>query len=313
MQSLQIHNDGATPIELDEEVSIATAAYGNAKVTAICLEAILGSATGSYELILVDDCSPDNGETRALFAHTRSRHPNTKVFGFPQNLEYSGSVNAVLSHATGRWIFFISNDIFVTPSYLRALLEVTRSDAALGIVRGTSNFVDNGGRVSHNIPLPGAISSLNELNEFSLRQLTTNGYAWESDPFLVGDAFLVTRSVVDRIGTYDPRFYGYFADPDYGVRATTAGFRLALVRGAFAYHMRAANFDWLPEKERQQKLHRRWGRVHENWARFKWKYNLPVALDYSGVASIPWQELVSQTFDARRDYSPPGDYLDYLL
>jgi GT2 family glycosyltransferase len=297
---------------LSEEVSIATAAYGNAKATAVCLDAILSSASGSYELILVDDCSPDNGETRALFEATRARHANTKIFCFTQNLEYSGSVNAVLSHAVGRWVIFISNDIFVTPSYLHALLEVARSDSNLGILRGSSNFVDNG-LVSHNIQPSRPIGSLADLNEFSLRQLTANGHAWEADPFLVGDAFLVSRAVIDRIGTYDPRFYGYFADPDYGVRARIAGFRLALVRGAFAYHMRDANFSWLPKEQAQQKLARRWGRVHENWARFKGKYDLPLTTDYPGVNSIPWAELASRSLDMGRDYSPPGDYSRFLV
>jgi len=301
-----------SPIELGADVSIATAAYGNAKVTAVCLEAILSAATGSYELILVDDCSPDKGEIRALFTAAKSRHANTKIFGFQQNLEYSGSVNAVLSHAAGQWIFFISNDVFVTPSYLHAVLNVAQSQAQLGILRGTSNFVDNG-LASHNVQPQRSIASLPELNEFGAQRLTTEGYAWQPDPFLVGDAFLVTRAVVDRIGSFDPRFFGYFADLDYGVRTTIAGFQLALVPGAFAFHQRDANFAWLPEELRQQKLNRRWARVYENWARFKLKYDLPVSLEFPPVKDIPWEQLAKRSFDAQRDYSAPGDYSRFLL
>src|SRR5439155_11059883 len=55
-------------------------------------------------------------------------------------------------------------------------------------------------------------------------------------PMLIGDAMLVKRAVIDRIGVFDTRFYAYMADIDYGVRLHRAGFRHAIARGAWLHH-----------------------------------------------------------------------------
>lgn len=302
----------AGPALLGSDVSIATAAYGNAAVTQLCLQAILESARGDFELILVDDCSPDDGAVRRLFAETRRRHANTKVFCFTENLEYSGSLNSILSHASGKWILFVSNDIFVTPFYLRELLAAAQRHPRTGILRGSSNFVDNG-LASHNLPPTRPVQNLQDVFAVGAEMLAKYPDVLEPDPFLVGDAFLVQRAVLDRIGTLDPCFYGYFADSDFGLRARIAGFDTVVVRGAYAWHQRAANFSYLPQQQRAAKLSKRWERVFENWARFKMKYGFPVAMPYRDVRAIPWASLQQTEFDPNRHFCPPGDYRKYLL
>ena len=56
-------------ITLGSDVTIGISAYGNAKVTRHCLNCLLDSVDGDLELILVNDCSPDDGET--TFCRTR--------------------------------------------------------------------------------------------------------------------------------------------------------------------------------------------------------------------------------------------------
>jgi GT2 family glycosyltransferase len=299
-------------LTLGRDVTIATAAHGNVTTTALCLQAILASAVGDFELILIDDCSPDAASLRMLFDEAARRHQNTRIYSFTENLEYTGSVNAVLSQATGQRVFFISNDIFITPLYLRTLLALAASDPALGILRGSSNFVDNG-LPAHNLTPDRPVNNLTDLFAVAESCAQRFGHALLPDPFLVGDAFMVTRALIERIGTFDPAFYGYFGDPDFGLRARIAGFTLGVAPGAFAYHRRNANFEYLPAEQRQAKLHRRWMRVFENWARFKMKYGMPVPQPYTSIAAIDWDLLATTPFDPQRHYSAPGDYTRYLV
>jgi GT2 family glycosyltransferase len=273
------------------------------------LEALFNSAEGDFELLLVDDCSPDN--TLSLFQETKRRHPRTKVLSFDRNLEYSGSLNAIFSHAGGRWVLFLSNDIFVTPAYLRELFGVAQSDPAFGIVRGCSNFVDNA-RDTHNIKLPAPITSHEQLSAFAEEHAARFHGQHLVDDYLTGDAFMVSRAVLDRIGTLDPMFYGYFADHDYGLRTQIAGFKLVLARGAFAFHRRDANFTYLPETLRNQKVTLRWMRIFENWARFKLKYGLPVDLPYASFSNFDWAGLAHRPFTPETCYVPPADYTKFF-
>ena len=292
---------------LDDSISIGIAAHGNISTTLFALRALLASAYGNYELILVDDASPD--ETGALFELVQLVHQNTQVFRFTHNIEYSGSLNTILSHAGGKNIIFLSNDIFVTPSYLQQLLQVAQDKPNSGIVRGCSNFVDNG-LIPHNIKQYDVLDNFGLLFSYAeQRAADFTGQAID-DPFLTGDAFLITRRLLDDVGFVDPRFFGYFADHDLGVRARQAGFSPQVALGAFAWHQHGANMDYLPQTQRDEKVRARWARVNENWARFKDKYGLPVSLPYRGVRRIPWDGLSALPRTCR---VPPCDNSAFCL
>jgi GT2 family glycosyltransferase len=294
------------PLNVDDKLTIGISAYGNAATSRRCIEAVLKSLRGNFELLLVDDCSPDNGETLSLFLETKDLHPNTKVFSFESNQEYSGSLNAILSHAQGGQICFLSNDIIASPSYFKLILEAEEANGP-GIFRGSSNFVDNG-MESHNIKADQEINCLDDVASYAQSIASIYGPMAFEDMYLTGDAFLVSRPVLTKIGTFDPLFYGYFADSDFGIRCRNAGYSLFLVPGAWAYHDSGSNFAYLPQVLRQEKLRRRWARVHENWARFKLKYGLPVSLPYININDIPWETLSTMGYNPERDYQKPGDY-----
>ena len=300
---------GYPRIRLGNDITIGMSAHGNYKTTRDALTALFLSVEGDYELILVDDCSPDS--TLELFCCAADHHDNTRIFAFDSNLEYSGSLNAILSHASGKFILFISNDIFVTPAYISTLLDVANHSDKFGIVRGCSNFVDNG-RELYNVCIDKRFETFGDLFSTAAEIRERCGYELMEDDFLTGDAFLVTRELLESIGTLDPIFYGYFCDHDLGVRARRAGFHPVLAKGAFAAHMHTANFDYLPEEERIAKNNRRWGRVYENWARFKLKYGLPVNLPYSGVRNIPWDD-IAKPEESQQLYQPPGNYSDQCI
>jgi len=297
-------------VEANGSLTIGMAAHGNIQTTIFALRAILASVRGDFELILVDDASPD--ETGKLFELVSKLHMNTKIFRFSQNIEYSGSLNTILSHAHGNNIIFVSNDIFITPSYIRTILDVAEREPNAGLVRGCANFVDNGLPL-HTIRDCGDLDNFSSLFEYSQQRADTLSMSCHDDPFLTGDAFLVTRALLNRIGFIDPRFYGYFVDHDLGVRARRAGFRPLVAMGAFAWHQHGSNIDYLNPVEKEKKVKVRWARVNENWARFKEKYNLPVYLPYQGMRRIPWDGLASPSEPDDFTMYPPCDHSRFLV
>jgi GT2 family glycosyltransferase len=305
--------DQHQPIRLEESVSIGIAAYGNAEVTRCCLEALFKSTEGDFELILINDNSPDQGLTAGVFNWASNMHGNTVTYeAIDKNLEYSGSVNLFLSHAKGDKIVFVSNDIFVTPYYFRAALQASAAAPNWGIIRGSSNFVDNG-LPSHNIQPKKAINNLEDVFSESLNLYSLFGGLCGPDPFLTGDAFMVNRELINKIGGFDPLFYGYFADHDYGLRAKLAGMETLLAPGAYAYHQAGSNISYLSEDAQARKLALRWARIHENWARFKLKYGIPVDVGYISMQDIPWNELSSASFDSNIHYIKPLNYAPLLV
>lgn len=296
------------PVPLTASMSIGMAAHGNARTTRKALDALFASATGDFELILVDDQSPD--DTLGIFVEARARHRNTRVFSFKRNLDYGESVNAFLSHARGDRLLFLSNDIFATPAYLRALLATADAHPECGILRGCSNFVDKG-TPQHMVPMEGG-ETREAYFEFAEKIARRNRDAELLDErYLVGDAFLVTRPVIERIGTFDTRFIGYFTDVDFGLRAQIAGFRVVLERRAFAFHQTHGNIAYLPPDAQQERWQRRRDKVDAAAQAFVDKYGLQVP--EGGIASFPWQELARRPFDPAQHRVAPKDYSEFLL
>ena len=301
-------HDHHQPMRLDESISIGIAAYGNAEETRRCLQALFKSTVGDFELILINDNSPDAGLTSNTFKWASRIHKNTLIYeATGRNLEYSGSVNLLLSHAKGDKIIFVSNDIHVTPYYFRAALQVSAAVSNWGIIRGSSNFVDNG-LPSHNIQPGKAMSNLEDIFTESkyLYELFADLYI--PDPFLTGDAFIVNRKLINKIGSFDPLFYGYFADHDYGLRAKIAGLETLLAPGAYAAHQANSNLSYLNKEDRGRKLSLRWARTYENWARFKLKYGINVEVPYTSINDIDWEGLASASFNQKDNYIKPKDY-----
>jgi len=297
-----------SPVRLAADVSIGMAAHGNAKTTRAALETLFAAARGDFELLLVDDRSPD--DTLEVYREAGKWHANTRVFSFDSNLEYCHSVNAFLSHARGTRLLFLSNDIFVNPSYLRALLGAAQANPACGILRGCSNFVDNDS-AAHNVPtgpLPTRRARFAFGAEIARRHASR---PLADERYLVGDAFLVTRALLERIGTYDTRFVGYCADMDLGLRAQIAGFRVVLVPSAFAVHEEHVNITYLSPAAQQEKIALRMARAAEALRLFLEKYGLPPRA--ASVNQLPWAQLSSQRFDRAHHYVAPQDYSRYLL
>lgn len=298
----------ARPVRLGRRISIGMAAHGNSKTTREALDALFASATGDFELLLVDDLSPD--DTLDVFREAARRHENTRVFAFDTNLEYCHSVNAFLSHARGEHLLFLSNDIFVNPSYLRQLLEAAGRNPGCGILRGCSNFVDNDSPL-HNVPVAGFQTQKAFFAFGAEIACRHRADALVEERFLVGDAFLVTRPLIERIGTFDTRFVGYCADQDFGLRAQIAGFRVVLVQAAFAVHQEHVNITYLPLQEQERKLSLRISRASEALRLFLEKYEIP--LRGANVHAIPWEQLARRPFDEARHHFAPQDYSRYLL
>jgi GT2 family glycosyltransferase len=164
-------------------------------------------------------------------------------------------------------------------------------DPQIGIARGVSNFVDNG-LATHNVALESEIENRDQMFDLARKIYAEGPPSLLDDELFCGDAFMVSRSLLETIGGFDIRFHGYFSDLDFGIRAVGAGFRRVLSSRSFAWHAKRANFDYLDTKAADEKLARRRQRVQLAWQVFRevWELDqLPVV--WPGMAALPLAEL----------------------
>ena len=219
--------------------SFIVPARNNPVLTASCLSTLLVSVqqlNWPSEFILIDDESPPAENILDVFRQHRAeavRH-EVKIIRSKKRQHYSGVFSIGLQHATRDPVFFISNDMVLTRTFLEALFLVARRSPFIGIVRGTSNHTDS--HPEHQVPINPAPQAYGEVDAFSRNIFRQFGNAFVEDQLLSGDAILIQRALIQQIGVLDLRFFGYFGDIDYGLRAQLAGFRLVCAKGAWLLH-----------------------------------------------------------------------------
>ena len=86
-----------------------------------CLKSALSQTGCSFELLLIDDGSPDN--CHVICDDYASKYPNVHVI-HKQNGGVSSARNAGLDYAKGEYIVFIDSDDYVDSDYLKQMLHM---------------------------------------------------------------------------------------------------------------------------------------------------------------------------------------------
>lgn len=124
-------------------ISVVVPIYKVEKYLSRCIESILRQSFTDFELLLVDDGSPDNcGVISENWAKTDKR---IRVF-HQENAGLSAARNTGLDNATGRYAVFIDSDDYVDVDYLANLYSL-RPDAQMGLgfaVQGFKKCQENG-------------------------------------------------------------------------------------------------------------------------------------------------------------------------
>ncbi|MHC3473890.1 bifunctional glycosyltransferase/CDP-glycerol:glycerophosphate glycerophosphotransferase [Streptomyces sp. 7R007] len=86
-----------------------------------CLDSVLGQSYGDFEVIAVDDLSPDG--CGAILDEYAGRDPRVRVLHLPENVGLGRARNAGLALATGDYVLFLDSDDAYTPGLLAAVAE----------------------------------------------------------------------------------------------------------------------------------------------------------------------------------------------
>lgn len=100
------------------EISVIVPVYKVENVLSQCVESILAQSFTDFELLLIDDGSPDNSGT--LCDGWGGKDSRIRVF-HQENLGVSAARNRGLREACGRYIVFVDSDDWVLPGYLQHL------------------------------------------------------------------------------------------------------------------------------------------------------------------------------------------------
>jgi GT2 family glycosyltransferase len=200
--------------------------------TLACLASLAGSTYGNHHSIVLDNASTD-GSVEAI----RAAFPAVEIISLAENRGYAGNNNVGIAAALDRgadWVFVLNEDTILDPACLAELIKVAESDSRVGIV-GPLVYHHNeptviqsaGGRLGRNWE-----SQHIAQNEPDTQQFT----APRAVDWISGCAILVRRAVIEQVGLLDERFFYYWEETEWCLRAARAGWQIVHTPHARLWH-----------------------------------------------------------------------------
>lgn len=152
-------------------ISVIVPVYNTEKYLRRCVDSILAQSFGDFELILVDDGSPDNcGGICDEYATKDSR---VQVI-HKENSGVSASRNVGIERATGDYILFCDSDDYVSPFWAEELFKAIKAFPEAFIACRAKKFIDGDTASLDNKQVP---EMPHEVTYFDLFKLGLSAYS----------------------------------------------------------------------------------------------------------------------------------------
>ncbi|MFM7785136.1 MAG: glycosyltransferase family 2 protein, partial [Gammaproteobacteria bacterium] len=222
-------------------VDVVVPVYRGLAETVRCLKSVLGcSAATPFELIVIDDASPEPGLPEAL-----DRWAAAGLFTLlrnPVNVGFVGSCNRGMELHADRDVVLLNSDTEVYGDWLDRLLRAAHRDPRNGTVTPLSNnaTIASYPRFIQDNPYPLEIG-YPELDALAAR---VNAGVVAEAPTGVGFCIYLRRDCLQQIGFFDEESFGrgYGEENELCQRAIAAGWRNLIAADVFVHHLGSVSF-----------------------------------------------------------------------
>jgi GT2 family glycosyltransferase len=200
--------------------------------TLACLDTLHQGDYPRHTILVLDNASTD-GSNQAI----RARFPAVEIISLTDNRGYAGNNNVGIEAALARgadWVFVLNEDTLLAPDCISQLVQHGESDPKIGIVGPLVYHADETTVIQS---AGGWMDDKWRAGHIGENEADTGKFAAPHDVrWVSGCAIMVRRSVIDQIGMLDARFFYYWEETEWCVRAGKAGWRVVNVPAARLWH-----------------------------------------------------------------------------
>ena len=228
-------------VNLKEElVSIIILNYNGNEFLENCIESIFRETEQKFELIIVDNNSPDKSGEKLS-----KKYESCKFILNQKNLGVSEGLNIGINNSSGSHIILLNNDLIVAPKWLDYLFEAYEEKGSAlyqpkFLKMKDNNIIDSAGNL---INVFGFGFSRQKGRKDNLQYNTI-----EEIGFAAGTCLFCSKEIFDEIGLFDEKLFAYNEDLDFGWRAKLSNYKSYYVPKSIVYHHGSAQWKWSGEK-----------------------------------------------------------------
>ncbi len=237
------------------QVSILISVYGELACTRKCLECVEQTLSGKldYEVLIINDASKD-GTADFL---DELQEPPYRIFHNCENQGFARNNNRLAREATGDYLLFLNNDVFVNGDWLIPMLKVFQSKEKVGMV-GNVQRLAGSLRYDHMGVVFAPQGNPRHYGQgFWHRPFKGQVREWSG---VTAACCLAKREVFLEIGGFDERFVNGCEDVDLCLRMSEAGLAHYVVHDSVVEHVKGASEGRkLKNDENSRILNEKWG------------------------------------------------------
>ena len=211
-------------------LSVITVNYNGLRDTCALLDHLTFDHNDT-EIIVVDNGSANNeAETIA------SRYANVKCIRSERNLGFAGGNNLGISHAHGKYLFFVNNDTEVSMDDIERLINRIETSEHIGIVCPKIRFFYGDRHIQYAGFTPmSRITCRNRgigYDEADIGQYDTP----RQTAFAHGAAMMARRDTVNKVGLMPECYFLYYEEMDWSMMMKRNGYQIWYEPSATVYH-----------------------------------------------------------------------------
>lgn len=124
------------------DISVILPVFNVEQYLSICLDSLREQKFENFEIIIVNDCSPD--KSSEIISHFISNNPSIKIKIITHNKNKGLSVarNSGIKQATGKYLYFLDSDDDLTPNCLDSLYNAAEENNYPDIIVGENLIIE---------------------------------------------------------------------------------------------------------------------------------------------------------------------------
>lgn len=192
--------------------------FNGIKTLADCLGSVFQSDYPNFEIVVVDNDSNDGS-----FEQARNQFSRVHFIKNSQNIGFSKGNNIGIRYALEKfadYVFILNNDTIIERSTISSLEKFARLNPNAGVI--SPLIFDNNNEIWF---AGGKISWRKMKTEHVLKFPSQETCSTE---YISGCAMFVKKEVFKKAGLFDERFFLYYEDADFSVRAKKSGYMLII-------------------------------------------------------------------------------------
>lgn len=196
-----------------------------------CLSSIMAEPLQSVKLqiILINN----DKEPLAGFGAGQDFGTEQEILEVGENLGFAKAHNLGFQKAKGEVIFFLNPDTEITPHSIEILANIFKPDSDIGIA-GPLLVGKSGGVEEEHCGARKTLSSI-VWSKLASKKCSKETEIFETD-WVSGGAMLVKRELFSELGGFDEKFFMYYEDVDFCLRARKRNIKVVVDPRARVFH-----------------------------------------------------------------------------